>query len=68
MWHGGMDAGMMFFLSIAIAGAAIFALRYALPGSNDGDHDDPETVLKRRFAAGEISESEYRAQLRVLRE
>lgn len=69
MWHGGMDVGLMFFLTLVIAGAALFALRYALSGRAGGSEgEDPETILRRRYASGELSEKEYRARLRILRE
>ena len=46
-----------------VAGGAGVAVRVA----GDGADDEPERVLGRRFAAGGISEEEYRQRLEVLR-
>jgi putative membrane protein len=39
----------------------------AWPTSPGPQHDDPESVLRHRFARGEIDETEYNARLEVLR-
>jgi putative membrane protein len=59
-----MTIGMVAMWAL-VAVAIVVGLR-ALGGVRDRS-DDPETLLGRRFASGEIDESEYRSRLAALR-
>lgn len=67
-WFGGMGIfGGLLMLSVwvAIILLVIWAVRaYAVPHSTD--METPQAILKRRYAAGEISQSEYERARRVL--
>lgn len=63
-WHMGWMA-LWWICGIAIA-VAILRLFFN-PGGGDGRSERPETILKRRFAGGEISEEEYKHKLQELR-
>jgi putative membrane protein len=41
----------------------VFAIRWFL---HHGEEDSPESILKRRFALGEIDEEEFRARVDAL--
>ncbi len=67
---GGMGWGMWFFWLIIIVGAVIVIALLVRSAGNRGGAVAPETpeqILKRRFAAGEIGEEEYRKRLEELR-
>lgn len=67
-WDGGgfaMMIGMFFWLLIAVAAIA-FVIRYASGQLGNGGHDTPLDVLKRRFAAGELTEEEFERRRRLL--
>jgi putative membrane protein len=68
-WHGsGWGSLAMAFLMLAFWGTVIWAVVAVTRGeSSRSAATEPETVLARRFAAGEIDEGEYRARLDVLR-
>jgi putative membrane protein len=72
-WWGwaGMGVGMVLFWALLIAGivalvAYIGGDRRTLPGTTSTT--SPEQVLAARFARGEISETEYRDRMAVLRD
>lgn len=74
-WNGGMmnfGIGMGLFgwlLQIALFAAAIYLIAVLIKRVNHPDHADDskaETILKERFARGEISEEEYRKMKQVL--
>lgn len=46
---------------------AVLALTRGRLGLGDGPRPSPETILRERFAAGEIDEAEYRQRLEALR-
>jgi putative membrane protein len=59
-----------FWALLAAVGVALYRLRETEPRTvpTPGGVTDAEEVLARRFAVGEIDESEYAARLAVLRE
>jgi putative membrane protein len=75
--HGGGGWGLLmvlgmvaFWVLLIVAGIAVYRLSSAhahLPSAPPRS-SDPEQVLARHFAAGEIDETEYTARLAVLRE
>ena len=72
-WWGyaGMGIGMVLFWAFLIVG--IVALVRYMAGDRQGQQfpappSTPEEVLAARFARGEISETEYRDRLAVLRD
>ena len=76
MWDGGAHMGWMWFagplgflLLIGLFGMWMMSMSAPRDGGRRGDDraDDPEQILKRRLAAGEIDEDEYRAKLDELR-
>ncbi len=71
-WDGGWHMGGlgMIFLWVAVIGVVVLAVwllasrgRGAVPGSEES----PETILKRRYARGEIDRDEYMRRLDDLR-
>ena len=73
-WWGwtSMGVGMVLFWGLIIAGI-VALIRYTTGGqavrpSSPPEVPSPEQVLAARFARGEISESEYRDRLHVLRD
>ena len=71
--YAGMGIGMVLFWVLIIVGI-VALVRYSGPGSQqDGrppftDAPSPEQVLARRFAHGEIDETQYRERVAVLRD
>jgi putative membrane protein len=69
-WWGyaGMGVGMVLFWVLIVAG--IFGLVVFVSGDRRPQQQppSPEQVLAARFARGEISETEYRDRLAVLRD
>lgn len=74
--HGGWMWGMhwlWWLFWIAVAALLIWALVSVVGGlgptdaTGRDDRESAEEVLRRRYAAGEIDEEEYRERLRVLR-
>ena len=68
MWHSEMHVGwmMIFWFSFIAAGAV--ALRYGLGGLGGSGVDSPETILRRRYANGEIDREEFHTRLTDLRD
>lgn len=66
-WHTGWHVVWMIgFWVVLIALAALLFSR--LFRSSASDRDDPETILKRRYAEGEMSREEYERRLEELRQ
>ena len=69
-WWGyaGMGIGMVLFWALVVAG--IVALVVFVSGDRQSQQQppSPEQILAARFARGEISETEYRDRLAVLRD
>lgn len=66
--YAGMGIVMVLFLALLIAG--IVAMVIFVTGDRRHSHESPPTperMLAARFAQGEISETEYRDRLAVLR-
>ncbi|KMO72486.1 MULTISPECIES: SHOCT domain-containing protein [Mycolicibacterium] len=73
-WWGyaGMGVGMVLFWALLIVGI-VALIRYAIGNQRNRpplppDAPSPEQALAARFARGEISESEFRDRLAVLRD
>lgn len=68
-WHGsGWGWFAMTVLMIAFWGVIVWAVVALARGERPRvSTTDPETLLARRFAAGEIDEDEYRSRLDILR-
>jgi putative membrane protein len=68
-WHGsGWGWITMMLVMFAFWGLVIWAVvAVARSGRPTAASSDPEAVLARRFAAGEIDEDDYRARLATLR-
>ena len=80
-WHGMGGSGWMWGMHwlwwlfwIAVAGFLAWAVVSAIGSSGSDDprgpssRETPEDTLRRRYAAGEIDEEEFRERLRVLRD
>ena len=75
MWWHGVGAGaaggwwIVFpILWLLLLGGLIFVLVWAVRSLPAGHrHEEPIDVLRRRLAAGEISQDEYQATLKVLK-
>ena len=64
----GWSGVVMMLLMLAFWAAVIWGVVTVVRGARDRAVDgDPEQVLGRRFAAGEIDEDEYRRRLETLR-
>jgi putative membrane protein len=73
-WWGyaGMGIGMVLFWALIIAGI-VALVRFSAGGQRNGrpqpgETPPPEQVLAARFARGEISDTEYRERVAVLRD
>jgi uncharacterized membrane protein len=58
-------AGMLLFWGGLIL-LTVWAVRSFLPGDRRSDKDTAQEVLRRRYAAGEISAAEYQQALKTL--
>lgn len=70
MHYGDHDAHMFWMVFIWILGGlAVLAVLWLLArgAGSPGGQESPEEVLKRRYAAGEISREEYEEKLADLR-
>lgn len=65
-WMIVMMLGMIVFWGLVILGIIWLVREYGHPGRRPGAPDDPETILDRRFANGEITAKEYEERRRVL--
>ena len=68
-WWGyaGMGIGMVLLWAFAIAGIVALVM-YVARGRQDAQPTSPEQILAARFARGEISETEYRDRVALLRD
>lgn len=76
-WNGwawlAMFASMAVFWGLIIYGVTMLVRSTRAPSSSAGDGStpgggsDPESILRERFARGEIDEHEYEERLQVLR-
>lgn len=71
MMMGGMWLWMLFWLLLAVAGIVLIV--WAISRGRGGDRnssqqqdDRAQAILRERFAAGEMSESEYHERRRIL--
>ncbi|RBP86198.1 putative membrane protein [Cytobacillus firmus] len=62
----GMMLSMLFW--IIVIGFAIYGFIMLIAKPFENRNNKPESLLKERFARGEISEDEYKEKRRVLRE
>ncbi len=61
-------AGWTSLLWVFVLALALFLFWSFVPGTRGrGDSDTPETILKRRYAHGDISREEYERRLQDLR-
>ncbi len=67
-WHDGWNMGWMGFGLILMAVCILFIAWVSLRPRQDGGPGSPKEILKRRYAAGEIDQSEYATKLKELRE
>ncbi|GAA0993130.1 hypothetical protein GCM10009555_083250 [Acrocarpospora macrocephala] len=59
-------AGLLFLLAV-VAGVVTVVVLSRRPRHSFAAHpDDPREILRRRYAAGEIDEAEYRHRLSIL--
>ena len=70
---GAMGAGMwlwgsliMVLVVVAIVLLVVWAVRGGFLGQRQSDHEGAGDILKRRFAAGEISQAEYEQARKAL--
>lgn len=70
MWGSWMAVVLVIVLLVALAGAVVVALLQGGTRSPESGRDieDPEAlqILRRRFAAGEIDENEFRSREKTL--
>ncbi|MGE5189836.1 MAG: SHOCT domain-containing protein [Gemmatimonadota bacterium] len=71
-WDGSWQMGgfgMMFLWVVVIigAGVVVWLVSSSGRGAPRGGEDSPETILKRRYAKGEIDRDEYVRRLEELR-
>ena len=75
--YNGMGAGtwtvmifvmLVFWALVAFGIVAFFRRSSSTPSSNDSTPDTPETLLRARFARGEIEEAEFRTRMAALKE
>jgi uncharacterized membrane protein len=64
-WFG--PAEMQTLLLVTLVGALFFGIRFLRDRSLGGSSDKAETILRERYAAGEISRAEYQQMLHDLR-
>jgi putative membrane protein len=69
-WWGyaGMGIGMVLFWALIIAGIVVLMMFVSGDRQPKQQPPSPEQILAARFARGELSESEYRDRLDVLRD
>lgn len=71
MWPGGMDhMGWMWgwwIVGLAVVVLVVWAITRAAAPTTPHEDNSPETILKRRYARGEISDEDYARQLQQLR-
>jgi putative membrane protein len=69
-WWGyaGMGAGMVLFWALVIAGIVALVVFVSGDRQKQQSPPSPEQIVAARFARGEISETEYRDRLAVLRD
>lgn len=67
MWGVGMGLGMLLFWGALIVGIVLL-VRLTATSSGPQSHDTPLDVLKRRYAAGEITRDQYEQTRRDLEE
>jgi putative membrane protein len=71
-WYGGfggMGVGgvlLMVLVWVAVLALIVWAVRALFPGTQGPDHAGPLDVLKRRYAAGEITSAEYEQARRAI--
>jgi putative membrane protein len=59
--------GIFWILILILAGVLLYRLARNPGGVRQGRSDDPETILKRRYANGEIEKEEFERKLSDLR-
>lgn len=65
-WHG---MGWMWLFWILLAAAVVLLMRWLVfQGTTRAGDDSPETILKRRYARGDIDHEEYQRRLKQLRD
>ena len=68
-WFGGMGffgSILMLLFWVGVVLLVVWAVRTAMGTPRSTEYDAPLEILKRRYAAGEISEAEYEQACRVL--
>ena len=67
--YGGAMGGMWLWWIVGFAILAVLVWVFARSGTSEPERgeDSPETILKRRYARGEIDRSEYEHRLNDLR-
>jgi putative membrane protein len=72
-WFGGLGSGMglfggvaMLLFWVAIILLVVWAVRGGFPGQRSSEHESAVEILKRRYAAGEISQAEYEQARKAL--
>ncbi len=72
-WWNGAFGGMsllggvlMLAFWVAVVLLVLFAVRALFPSEHAREHDSALAILKRRYAAGEISQAEYEQACRTL--
>ncbi len=66
---GGMGAGasiLMILVWIAVVALVVWAVRALFPGTHEAARAGPLDLLKRRYAAGEITSAEYEQARRAI--
>ena len=73
MWHGAgyfgpwmWIGGVIWILLLAGAGILVFSLVRRWQGPAPAEHDDPQAVLKVRYARGEITREQFQQMQRDL--
>lgn len=59
--------GLWWVLGLAVLVLLVWAFARGIGASSVGDETSPESILKRRYARGEIDEQEYERRLTNLR-
>jgi putative membrane protein len=69
-WWGyaGMGIGMVLFWALIVAGIVALVMYVVGDKRNQQAPPSPNQILAERFARGEISETEYRDRLAILRD